>query len=108
VLQEDPLVAEALSYIRANFARDIAMEDVLEELGVSRTTLEKRLKRATGLTPYAALCRERVEQAKRLLLQTRASMNHISQSCGFHDQPLFNRVFKRLTGMAPGEYRHKR
>jgi LacI family transcriptional regulator len=104
-IQQDKLVADALSFIREHLASQINVEDVLYELGVSRTTLEKRMKQAIGLTPHAAICRERVRCAKQMLLETRATMDEISRACGFREQPHFNCVFKRVTGMTPGEFR---
>lgn len=104
-VQEDLVVADALNFIREHLSEPICVEDVLSALDVSRTTLEKRMRSAIGLTPYAAICRERVRYAKQLLLETRASMHDISRACGFREQPHFNCVFKRLTGMTPGAFR---
>lgn len=108
MLQDDPLVSEALRFISDHHGELIGVEDVVEAVGVSRTTLEMRLKAATGLSPHAAISRARVEHAKTMLLTTRVSMDDISRVCGFRRQQRFNRVFRRLTGMTPGEFRDQR
>lgn len=107
VVTEDPVVARALAFIQARCAQPISVEDVLDALGVSRRTLENRLKHAIGLTPHAAISRARVERARNMLVQTKHSTDEIAQRCGFSNSNQFFIVFKRLTGLTPGTYRRR-
>lgn len=105
---EDPVISRALRFIRDHFAEPIQVEDVLEEVGVSRPTLLKRMKRATGLTTSEAICNARVEEGKRLLTHSDLTIEQIALRCGFRRQPRFNEVFKRVVGMTPGQFRLRR
>jgi len=108
MMMHDALVTEALGFIRDHYAEGITVEDVLAKLGVSRTTLEQRMRKSVGCTPHVAICRARVERAKQLLTNSHESMQEIAVACGFHCQPRLNEVFKRLTGMTPSQYRQQR
>jgi len=104
----DDLVAQALRFIRNHCAEPICVEDVLDEVGVSRTTLEKRMKRAVGKTPQVAIFQAQVDRAKVMLLNSDATMDEISRACGFRRQSRLSIVFKRLNGITPGQYRQRR
>lgn len=108
LLAEDPIVARALRYIRDHCAQTITVDDVLDELGISRRSLEVRLKRSAGITPQVAIFRAQVELAKTMLATTDQPMGRIALACGFQRQNHFNDVFKRMTGVTPGQYRKQR
>jgi LacI family transcriptional regulator len=101
-LVDDPLIRRATTYIRDHAVEGITVEDVLDELGVSRSTLVKRMRAATGQTTQQAIRRAQVDRAKQMLVSTEMTMDQIARKCGFHRQPRLNEAFKRLTGMTPG------
>ena len=105
---QDDLVTQAMRFIRNHCAQTIHVEDVLDEVGVSRTTLEKRMKQAVGKTPQVAIFHAQVERAKKMLVDSDATIDEISRACGFRRQSRLSVVFKRLTGMTPGQYRQQR
>lgn len=108
VVSDDPLVSHALRYTRDHIGDGINVEDVLFEVGVSRATLVKRMKQAVGQVPSQAISRARVELAKQLLLTTDLKMEEIARRCGFSRHPRLHEVFKRITGVTPGQYRQQR
>jgi LacI family transcriptional regulator len=108
VASDDPLVAHALQYIRDHLSHGIDAEDLLDQLEVSRRTLDNRMKAATGQSLYTAICRLRVEQAKQMLVKTDATMERIARECGLDRQSRLNELFKRQTGMTPGQFRQQR
>lgn len=108
LLAEDPLVVDALHFIREHCGEDLHVEDVLAKLLVSRRTLETRMKRATGKTPQAAIYQARIERARPLLVNSDESLGEIARACGFERQERFSLVFKRLMGTTPGQYRRRR
>jgi transcriptional regulator GlxA family with amidase domain len=72
-----------------------------------RAHVQAALRRATGLTPIAYVQRLRIEDAKRRLERTDASVDEISWRVGYEDAAFFRRLFKRTTGLAPGAYRKR-
>ena len=108
VLTQDQLVQQAMWFIRDHVADGISVEDVLAVVGVSTPTLTKRMKAAIGQTPHQAICQARVDRAKQLIEQTDQSLDVISRQCGFERQSRLSEVFKRLTGITPGQYRNQR
>lgn len=106
-LSQDPVVTAAVSYIREHCSHGVTVEDVLDHVAVSRRTLENRMKQAIGLTPNAVINRERIRQAKKMLAQTDATMSQIARACGIERQGYFSTMFKKQTGMTPGQYRQQ-
>ncbi|MBI1336347.1 MAG: helix-turn-helix domain-containing protein [Phycisphaera sp.] len=104
-LVDDPLIRRATSYIRDHVAEGLRVENVLDELGVSRSTLVNRMKAATGQTTQQAIRRAQIEKAKQMLVATEMTMERIAHACGFECQPRLNEAFKRLVGMTPGQFR---
>lgn len=107
-ISTDEMVTDVLRYIREHCDQAITVEDVLAVSGVSQTTLEVRMKRAIGKTPHAAIQGARIDRSKRMLIESNATIGQIARSCGFARQERFNVVFKRTTGMTPGQFRRQR
>ncbi len=105
ILSQNPLVGRALQFIREHADEGIEVEDVLMDLGCSRSTLEKRMKQELGYTAHTAITRARVEKVKKMLLSTEASTQQIAVHCGFEHQARLFETFKRVTGMTPAAYR---
>lgn len=108
ITTDDTLITKAIGYIQDHCDQSITVENVLDYLGVSRKTLEIRMKRSIGLTPQVAILTAQIERAKVMLVNSTTSMRKVSMACGFKQQARFNIVFKRLTGMTPGQYRQQR
>lgn len=106
-LADDPIVVDALGYIRDHCTQGVVVEDVLDELGVSRRSLEMRMKRSTGQTPLRAIHTAQVDVAKRLLTDSELHIGQIAHRCGFDQQARLNHLFKRVTGMTPSQYRRQ-
>jgi len=106
VLQvEDAVVAKALSFIQEHIQEPIKVEDMLKQVFISRTLLERRFKAELGRTPLVEIRRQRVQRARQLLADTGLSVGEIAQACGFSSDIRFSTVFKELTGQAPSEFR---
>jgi transcriptional regulator GlxA family with amidase domain len=74
---------------------------------LAERTFKRRFLAATGLTPIAYVQRLRIEDAKRRLERTEASIEEISWRVGYEDAAFFRRLFRRTTGLAPGQYRKR-
>ena len=102
---EEPEVAAALHFIRRNACRGITVSDVLREVIVSRSTLERKLRHYLGRSPQQEIRSVQVNKAKELLTTTPLPAERIAELCGFKHPEYLHVVFKRLTGRTPGEYR---
>ena len=74
---------------------------------ISRRSLERRFKQATGDTPLVYLQQLRVETAKRLLEEGGRTFNEITYLVGYEDVTFFRKIFIRLTGVRPREYQQR-
>jgi LacI family transcriptional regulator len=104
---DDPLVRDALAMIRERAPLGIYVSDVVRELSIARRTLEQRFAELLGRTPAAEIRRVRIEEAKRLLVESDRSISAIARATGFSQQDLFSRTFRRTVGMAPRDYRRQ-
>lgn len=95
----------ALRHMETNFHEPMTLDRAAGEAGMSISCFERYLKSQTGMTFTTYLNCLRITRAKELLLTDHTPMLQIALACGFSNQSHFNRVFKRIAGMAPGEYR---
>ncbi len=94
-------------YINCNFNHNFSIDTLAKYVGMNRSALCTMFKRHTGETIIEHLQNQRIEIAKHLLSTTSESVSFCCYSCGFNDVPHFNRTFKQMVGMTPGEYRGK-
>lgn len=107
VVTDDPVVSKALRFIRDHSAEPISVDDVLAQTGISRRTLETRLKRAIGQTPYTVICKARIARAETMLVTSDAKMAEIARACGFNRLDQFFNIFKKVNGTTPGNHRRR-
>jgi two-component system response regulator YesN len=103
--QQSPVVRHAMHYVRTHSASRISLEEISEAVSVSPNYLCRVFKRETGMTVKEWHHRCRVERAKDVLHDPTARMSDAADRSGFNDYKYFNRVFKRITGMTPGQYK---
>ena len=92
-------------YIREHYTEELSMQDVARAMNYSDAYFCKLFKQCFKVNFSAWLNEFRVEKAKELLSATRLSVREVSLACGYADANYFARVFKRVTGMTPSEYR---
>ena len=102
---EPPSVAKAREFIGAHHEDDIALADVAGAVNMSTFYFCKQFKKATGLHFTEYLSRLRVEKAKNLLLNPNVRVSEAAYQVGFQSLTHFNRIFKKLAGQSPTEYR---
>jgi LacI family transcriptional regulator len=102
---EDPDVAAALLFIRENACQGIRVQDVVRQVGVSVSVLERKFRKFFGRTPKAELIRVQVTRAKQLLAESELAMVEVAEKSGFSGEKYFSDAFFRLTGSRPGAYR---
>lgn len=100
-----PPVQKALTYIDANLAGSLSLRTLAETLNVSSSYLSTLFKKETGQTLTEHINRRRIKHAMHLLESTRLQIQTVAQHCGIVDVQYFSRIFKRIAGMTPKEYR---
>ncbi|RUM43140.1 MAG: AraC family transcriptional regulator, partial [Desulfocapsa sp.] len=88
-----------------NFSTNVDFDELAREYGMSRRTLERRFKKATGVTLLVYQQRTRVEHAKALLESGNSSFDEISYKVGYMDNSFFRKLFVKYTTLRPREYR---
>lgn len=100
-----PLAAEAVLQMRRNYSRIYGVEELSENLGVSKSHLIRVFTAAMGKPPGEYLTEIRLNAAKQLLSGSEHSLEIIAGLCGFSGANYFCRVFKQKTGYTPAQYR---
>lgn len=98
-------ICDAVNYIENHFKEKLTLERVASEIFMSPTYLSRAFLLETGMNFSDFLNKTRVEKAKELLSGSSASLNEIAKESGFHDQSYFSKVFKKICGITPKEYR---
>ena len=100
------LVLKALHIIDQDYMeQDLSLISVADELNVTPQYLSRIIRDQTGDTFVACLSRRRMKQAMLLLSDPGLRLYQISEKCGYATQHYFSYVFRKMTGMTPGEYR---
>ena len=107
VAVDDPHVAAALRYIRDHACEDIALQDVLQSVHLSRASLHRHFNAALGRSPKAEILRVRLERAKQLLAETELPLYEIASRTGFRNPEHFSYLFKSKSGQTPGQFRRE-
>jgi LacI family transcriptional regulator len=105
VAVKDPDIATALQFIHREQGKGISVDDVVEEVAVSRRNLERRFRDAIGRTILEEIQLVRLERAKRLLVETTYPVSKIAQLAGFGSAGYFIQFFQKHIGKTPRKYR---
>lgn len=100
-------IRRALRYMAEHYHQPITLESTAKEVGLSPNHFSTLFRSSVGIGFREHLCRIRVEESKKLLASTDNSLTDIAVAMGFNDQSYFCKVFKRITGMPPGQFRNQ-
>jgi transcriptional regulator GlxA family with amidase domain len=103
----DLLITKAQDWLEKNATRKVDYNRLAQTFRMSRRSLERRFKRATGMTPLSYLQKLRVEKAKQMLEDGTHNFDEITYAVGYEDISFFRKIFVRLTGLRPKEYQQK-
>lgn len=98
-------ISRALEYIDTHFVESITLDQLARETSLSRTHLCKCFKDITGQTLFTYIEQVRVQHACYLLSTSGKSLTETAMESGFENISYFNRVFKKVCGCTPGQYR---
>lgn len=99
------LVQRACRYIEAHYREDICLDELARLTGFSSFYLSRVFKQQRGVSFTDYLTAIRIERAKELLRDPTANVKEVSCLAGYADPNYFTRVFKRVVGVTPTDYR---
>ena len=101
--RESGHVARVQEYLRANFHRNVRLDELARLTGLSKAYVIRSFHRLVGMPPYEWLLQLRVEMAKHRLREG-CPIRDLAIELGFADQSHFHRRFKSITGVTPAAY----
>ena len=96
---------EVSSFIHAHYDEDISLDSLSEQFFISSSYLSREFKQVTGFNLSNYIQLTRIKNAQYRLVSSNDKISLIAQECGFSSFSQFNRVFNKITGTSPREYR---
>jgi transcriptional regulator GlxA family with amidase domain len=103
----DDQIRKIEGVMQARYADDLSTPALADLAGMSERNFLRRFKAATGQAPAVYLQAVRIEAAKAMLELESLSVQTVALKVGYEDVSFFRAVFKRATGMTPGDYRER-
>jgi transcriptional regulator GlxA family with amidase domain len=98
-------IQQAQEYVPENLSADLSVEVLAHRAGMSTRNFARVFRRDVKLTPAAFVDAARIDAARRMLADTKSSLQRIARDCGFGNLNTMRRVFVRNLGVAPLDYR---
>lgn len=105
-LQTEQYLEKALSYMNANIEQTITLVDLAHYVGLSKQHLTHLFNKETSFSPIDYFLRMKMNRAGQMLDLTDQTVKQIAISVGMHDPYYFSRLFKKIMGCSPSEYRN--
>lgn len=102
---DDTAVVGALRFLREHAFDRINVDDVVKEVPLSRSVLERRFRRIVGRSINSEIVRLRINRAIELLTETALELKVVAMRAGFGTQSYMNAVFQAKVGKTPGSFR---
>jgi LacI family transcriptional regulator len=105
VIADDLAVLKTLRYLRDHACEHISVDDVVRQVPLSRSVLERRFRKSVGRSINTEIVRLRLNRAIELLTETNLELKVIAQQAGFGTQSYMNAVFQEKLSRTPGSFR---
>lgn len=103
----DRPIRQVLTLMHGNLGHGWTLDELGQQVGLSRSALAERFRSAMGDTPLNHLRTLRMQKAMQLLAETRQTLEQVAQAVGYQDAFGFSKVFKRTTGQSPRQFREQ-
>jgi two-component system response regulator YesN len=104
-LEYNGVVNRAITFIHREILQELTVEKIAEHAGVHPGYLSKVFKESVGVIIPEYINRKKIEDSKYFLLHTRSRLSDIAQMFGYCNQSYYTSLFKKYTGMTPGQYK---
>src|SRR5215831_11041911 len=94
-------------FVQAKMEDELTLIEMAESVELSPAHFSRMFRKSTGETPHQFVLRNRIERAKEMLRAPEARVLDVAVACGFKTQQHFARVFRRISGASPTEYRYE-
>ena len=101
----DAVIQRCQEWIAQNYERQDIIAELVTRSGLPKRSFDRRFRAATGYSPLAYVQTLRIEEAKHLLETSALPVEQINREVGYEDAASFRRLFRKITGLTPGEYR---
>ncbi|WP_110114561.1 AraC family transcriptional regulator [Bacillus sp. CGMCC 1.16541] len=98
-------IISSILFARNHYQEEIGPDEMAHAANLSRYHFSRLFKETTGMTPIQYLTKMRVQKAAELLHQTKYSIEEIAENVGYANANYLTKVFRKMTGYTPGQYR---
>lgn len=102
------LIRQAAAYIDEYYFEDMTLSSLAKQFHVESSYFSRLFRQETGENVMLYIARTRIERAKEYIKEGQKSLTEIAFLTGYDDYTYFNRVFRKMTGMSPRDYRSQR
>lgn len=103
----ESVISRAKTYIDRHYAEKIVLPDLAAQLGITPNYLSSLMKKQLGMTFSEYVLNVRMEQARKLLSDSDLRINEIAVRVGYDNLFYFSKLFKRVYGVSPRNFRHQ-
>ncbi len=98
-------ILNAISYIQLNLGRDLTVTSLAKRANLHTDYFSRLFQQHTGERPVKFIHEKRIERAQYLMVTTQMTFSEIATQTGFENVFYFSKIFKKITGMSPGNYK---
>lgn len=105
--QAQSAIPAIVRYIEQHYNKELTLQDIASHFYLSREYISRKFKQETGENLIDFLCRIRIDKAKLLLANPHFKIAQVAEMVGYADEKYFSKVFKKLTGQSPNQFRKR-
>lgn len=106
-LNQEKYVKRVIEFISKNYSGKISISEIALSIGLDRSYLYLIFKKLMKMSPQEFLINYRIERAVNLLQNSDLTIGDIARSVGYEDPLQFSKIFKKIKGMSPNQFRQK-
>lgn len=103
----DEKILKVQHWLQVNGARNVSLVSMAKQAGMEERTFLRRFQKAAGMNPTEYCQQIRVVKAREMLEFTQQNVEQIAWSVGYEDPGAFRKIFQRIMGLTPADYRHR-